>query len=157
MSPRILSPLPDGLYAKWEIDLSLRYPLALSEMRWPSEPLGHMSTRALARWGIECRTGWRPIVERLLDRLEAEIRAQPLDMRDGCRIVQVKEKFGRLTVYLAKQATPAMWAAINEAGDESTKVCEVCGEPGELAERSMFWSVRCDVHESWRPWDRPPA
>ena len=53
---------PEGLYAEWEIDLAIRYPLALSEMRWPSVPLGNRSTRALARWGIECRAGWRQVV-----------------------------------------------------------------------------------------------
>jgi hypothetical protein len=148
---------PEGLYAEWEIDLAIRYPLALSEMRWPSVPLGKRSTRALARWGIECRAGWRQVVVSILDRLEAEIEAQPLDRRDGYRIVQIKEKLGRLTVYLASEPTAAMWTAISEASDQSSRVCEVCGEPGELAERPLLLSARCDVHATWRPWNRPPG
>ncbi len=152
----ILSP-PDGLYAQWDIALSLRYPLALSELRWPSEPLGKRTTRPLARWGIECQAGWRSIVEHFLDRLEAEIGTQPLDDRDAYRIVQIKEKLGRLTVYLASEPTDAMWDAIEAASEQSTRVCEVCGEPGELAERPLFLSVRCRAHANWRLWDRSPG
>jgi hypothetical protein len=148
---------PDGSYAEWESDLAIRYPLALSEMRGPSVPLGKRSTRALARWGIDCRAGWRQVVVFVLDRLEAEILAQPIDRRDSYRIVQIKEKLGRLTVYLASKPTEAMWAAISEASDQSSRVCEVCGEPGELAERPLFLSVRFDVHAAWRPWNRPPG
>lgn len=143
----------DGQYAEWQIDLALRYPLALSEMRWPSAPLGTMGARALARWGIECKPGWRSILVALLDGLEMEIEAQPLDRRDTYRVVQIKEKFGRLAVYLASDATQAMWDAIDDAGEQSIKVCEVCGAPGVLAERRFFWSVRCQGHENWLPWD----
>jgi hypothetical protein len=88
----------DGQYRSWEIDMATRYPLALSGMRWPSVPLDMFDTRPLARWGIEIQAGWRSIMERLLVRLEAEIAAQPANARDGLRVVQIKEKFGRLRV-----------------------------------------------------------
>jgi hypothetical protein len=147
----------EGLYAQWEIELAIRYPLALSEMRWPSVPLGRPTTRPLARWGIECRAGWRSILEALLDRLETEIEAQPVDRRDDYRVLQMKEKLGRLTVYLASKPTETMWKAIDEASEQSAKVCEVCGEPGELAERPLLLAVRCDMHATRRPWNRTPG
>jgi hypothetical protein len=115
--------------------MAMRFPLALSEMRWPSAPLDTFDTRALARWGIEIQAGWRSIMERLLARLEAEIAAQPVEQRDRFRIVQAKEKLWRLTVYLADSATRDMYAAIQEASDQSIRTCEVCGAPGELAAR----------------------
>jgi hypothetical protein len=31
--------LKDGQYRQWEMEMVARYPLALSEMRWPSVPL----------------------------------------------------------------------------------------------------------------------
>jgi hypothetical protein len=31
--------LRDGQYRSWEIEMAARFPLALSEMRWPSVPL----------------------------------------------------------------------------------------------------------------------
>jgi hypothetical protein len=112
----------DGDYSRWQTELAALYPLALSEMRWPSHPLDTFETTALARWGLECRTGWRAILIRLLDKLEAAIREQPADLRDDFRIVQLKEKFGRLTVYQHRPGTPAMRAAIDEAGEASVSV-----------------------------------
>ena len=146
--------LDDGVYSTWEVELAARHPLALSEMRWPSVPLGRPETPALARWGLEVRSGWRGIVEQLLDRLEAFIAAQPADCRDRYRIVQLKEKFGRLVVYLAATPTAEMRAEIQTAENASVVTCEVCGHPGRLAERRGWHSTRCPAHESWSPWDR---
>jgi hypothetical protein len=144
----------DGSYSTWEIALASRYPLSLSEMRWPSAPLGTFGARATARWGIECHAGWRRLIEKFLDGLEAAIAAEPPGARDDYRIVQIKEKFGRLTVYLASEGTPAMKAAMESAGEESTRTCEVCGEPGVLAERQGWWAPRRPGHEQWKPWNR---
>lgn len=146
---------PDGDYGQWEIALADRYPFALSEMRHPSAPLGTLEAHPLARWGIECNAGWRPIVMALLERLEKEIEGLPLDRRDRYRVVQIKEKSGRLAVSLASEPTGAMRVAIDDAGDRSRRVCELCGEPGEFARRRVYWSVRCQEHEDWLPW--PPA
>jgi hypothetical protein len=142
--------LKDGQYRSWEIEWTTRFPLALSEMLLPSKPLDTIDAQPLARWGIEINACWRPILERLLERLEAEIAAQPVDDRDRFRALQIKEKFGRLTVYLAN-STPDMDTAIQEAADESTQTCEVCGAPGELKQRDYWWSPRCTEHETWRP------
>ena len=43
--------LRDGQYRQWEMEMVARYPLALSEMRWPSVPLNKPLTEPLARWG----------------------------------------------------------------------------------------------------------
>jgi hypothetical protein len=94
-----------GDSSHWETELAAHYPLALSEMRWPSHPLDTIEARALARLGLECRAGWRQVLVRLLDKLEAAIRAQPADQRDDFRIVQLKERFGRLTVYQDRLGT----------------------------------------------------
>jgi hypothetical protein len=114
--------LRDGQYPRWEMEMVARYPLALFEMRRPSVPLNKPETEPLARWGLEIHAGWRTLVERMLARLEAAIAAQPVGDRDGFRIVQLKEKFGRLTVYLDREATPVMRAAISDAGEESAAV-----------------------------------
>jgi hypothetical protein len=144
----------DANYSTWEVALASRYPLSLSEMRWPSEPLGTFRAHATARWGIECHAGWRGLIEKFLDELEAAIAAEPPDSRDEYRIVQIKEKFGRLTVYLASVGTPAMKSAIESAAEESTRTCEICGEPGLPAERGGWWAPGCDRREHWRPWNR---
>jgi hypothetical protein len=154
MKQKLPPQLRDGQYRAWEVAMTTRYPLALSEMRWPSAPLDTFETEPLARWGVEIHAGWRAIMERLLERLELEITRQPPDQRDGFRIAQIKEKFGRLTVYLAGEATPEMRAAIQEAEEASIVTCEVCGAPGRLGERNAWWAARCEAHEKWTPWDK---
>jgi hypothetical protein len=141
----------DGECASWEKALAARYPLALAEMREPSEPLGTTGCEPLARWGIECRTGWRRVVERMLDGLERAIAAQPPEARYRFRIVQLKEKFGFLVAYLASAPTPEMREVIDHATDESKATCDVCGEPGTLAERRAWYAARCPTHEDWTP------
>lgn len=152
VSMRLKAP-KDGEYRQWEIELAARYPLALSEMRWPSAPLGTFEALPLARWGIDCMAGWRQILISLLDQLEAAIAAQRADQRDAFRIVQIKEKWGRMTVYLAGEGTQEMYDAIRDAGEASVKTCEVCAAPGVLTERNAWWSARCPAHENWTPWD----
>ena len=83
-NPMKFIPPKDGEYASWEVALATWHPLALAEMRQPSEPLRTWGCAALARWGIECRTGWRQVVERMLDGLERAIAAQ-LPERRRCR------------------------------------------------------------------------
>jgi len=103
--------------------------------------------------GFECFKGWRPILARFLERFEAAIAALPPDTRDDFQIDQIKQKFGRLTIYLSKEGTPEMKAAIAEAGDVSMVTCEVCSAPGVLADRNAYTSVRCAQHEDWTRFD----
>jgi hypothetical protein len=114
----------------WQSTLALQYPLARSV-------------------GFECFGGWRPILARLLDRLEAATVALPADARGDLFISQIKQKFGRLTVHLSKEGTAEMLAAVREAEEASAVTCEVCSAPGRLAERNAWWSVRCASHENW--------
>jgi hypothetical protein len=114
----------------WTATLVLRYPLARSV-------------------GFECFKGWRPILGRLLERLEAAIAQQPVEAQSDFRIVQIKQKFGRLRVYLSKTATPEMRAAIDEAEEDSIATCEVCSAPGQLADRNGWTSAKCADHENW--------
>lgn len=124
-----------GKSGAWRAALVLRYPLARSV-------------------GFECFGGWQPILARLLDRLEVAIAALPTDTRDDYRIVQIKQKFGRLLVYLSKNGTAEMKAAIQEAEEASVVTCEVCSAPGRLADRNGWSSVRCAKHETWSRLDR---
>ena len=130
----MVTPLRRGRRDNWTAALLLRYPLARSV-------------------GFECFKGWRPILGRLLERLEGAIAQQPVEAQSDFRIVQIKQKFGRLRVYLSKEATPEMRAAIDEAEEESTTTCEVCSAPGRLVDRSGWTSVKCADHENWSRMD----
>ena len=114
----------------WQTALTVRYPLARSV-------------------GFACFGGWQHILARLLDRLEAASIAQPVDTRGTFHILDIKQKFGRLTVHLSKGATAEMQDAVWEAEEASVVTCEVCSASGRLAERDAWWSVRCASHENW--------
>lgn len=120
----------DGLRGNWQAVLALRYPMARSI-------------------GFECFGGWQPILARLFDRLEAAIAVLPAGVSADFHIVQIKQKFGRLTVHLSTEGTAEMQAAVRDAGEASVVTCEVCSAPGRLAERNPWSSVRCASHENW--------
>jgi hypothetical protein len=95
-------------------------------------------TQNLMSFGFEHGDGWFV----LLDNLSALITL--LDKRDGSETiaVQVKEKFGALRFYV-QAGSDAIFDLIDKAEDESSRTCEMCGEPGEL--RGVGWvSTMCD-------------
>jgi len=76
--------------------------------------------------GVECGAGWRPILERLSDELEALISALP-KRRQTMFCSQAKQKLGSLRFYMSNAYTDDMQAAISRAEDECDMTCEVCG------------------------------
>jgi hypothetical protein len=114
----------------WQTALTLRHPMARSV-------------------GFACFGGWQHILARLLDRLEAASIAQPVDAGGTFHILDIKQKFGRLTIRLSKEGTTEMQDAVREAEEASVVTCEVCSASGRLAERNAWWSVRCASHENW--------
>jgi hypothetical protein len=103
--------------------------------RWPSlyahlaeEPV--RMCKPITREGFAIGKGWRPIVERLSAKLAALAELLPPEERALVHVDQVKEKFGRLRVYLDDVETDEMRAAIDTAQDESGYTCEDCGQPG---------------------------
>lgn len=95
--------------------------------------------------GLECEDGWFGIIERLCRMLE-EV-APP-----GFRFTQVKEKFGRLTIYSA-EGTEGTRRLIEGAREESLGTCEICGSTRGVATRSGRWvKTVCDDCEP-TTWD----
>jgi len=88
------------------------------------------SVSPLTDWGIECRIGWKKIVQRLCGDLEAMIAALPEAERKEYRATQVKQKFGTLRFYMSRY-TDAMTKRIEQAENETMTVCELCGGPDE--------------------------
>jgi len=81
--------------------------------------------------------GWHKLVNRLIDDL--------FSLGWDGQVYQVKEKFGGLRFYIGK-GTDDIFKRIQLAEDESYKLCEVCGKPGE--ERNPFGWIKtlCDEH-----------
>lgn len=107
--------------------------------------------------GVSCFEGWKPIIVRLLGRLSLVVKELPSDERRTFAVLEIRQKFGTLTVYLSGGPTPAMSEAIDAAREASMVTCEVCGAPGTLAERRGWTSVKCHAHENWSRFDPRPA
>jgi len=67
-------------------------------------------------FGVECQSGWARLYEPIRARCQSA----------GVPILQVKEKFGGLRVYVGA-ADPALLQAIERAEQQSHTICEVCG------------------------------
>jgi hypothetical protein len=97
-------------------------------------------------WGFDVGDGWYKLLKKAAKELEplivAAIKASP-DSRDQgfYRATQIKEKFGTLRFYIYG-GTKAMYAIIDKAEKQSSKICETCGKPGKLRGESWCYT-RC--------------
>lgn len=93
-----------------------------------------------------CPRGWE---EKLLRPVIAALRT---DVRDGLspRVLQVKEKFGQLRVYVVG-ASPATQTAVDSMEDASGHTCEVCGDEAARGTEGRGWiRTLCEPHRITR-------
>lgn len=125
----------------YDAELRRRYPLVFARPLLNDEP-------------IRCGDGWFILLDRFCRDLEALIAREPEPAQHRYHAQQVKEKFGVLRFYLARETAP-MTALIQAAEDASGRVCDVCAQPGKLRsgdpDEPMCWvRTRCDEHINWR-------
>jgi formylmethanofuran dehydrogenase subunit E len=103
--------------------------------------------------GFECGDGWFGIIDELSAKLEAEIaRLQADGMSEAYlpRAFQVKEKLGRLELYLRWgretifNGHEVFRSAIDEARKKSFVTCEDCGATGRLRDDRSYILTLCD-------------
>jgi hypothetical protein len=98
-------------------------------------------TESLMSWGFSCEDGWLPLIERLSDRIEAEIirlhNEGGVAEKDLPEVKQVKQKFGGLRFFV-RPKNDTIEAAVMEARDEADRTCEFCGSPGKLYEKRHY-------------------
>lgn len=90
--------------------------------------------------------GWHP----LLDQMHEEL----VLLDPNYQVVQVKEKFGGLRVYLS--IDPDTWADVRKVVSKyealSYETCEVCGQPGKSSDPRKGWiKTECPEHAADRP------
>ena len=92
----------------------------------------------LWRWAI-----WHPLIKDALTRIEALGNA-------NLTVLQVKEKFGGLRIYLSLSSTEAD-AIITAAEAEASETCEECGSKEDVKLRGGGWlRTLCDPCEEKR-------
>lgn len=108
------------------------------------------------RLGKNVGPGWLLVIEKLIEDLDASF--------PGWHASQIKEKFGGLRFYanppedLDDEERANFYALIDDAEQKASKLCEICGEPGdtkpgpEEADAPYRWiKTLCDKHKGERP------
>ena len=96
--------------------------------------------RRVNGYGICTDDGWYKLIHELCVQIQKHAAENDLDPV----ALQVKEKLGGLRFYL-RGADERIDALIDGAERRSFKICEVCGEPGQL--RAHGWlRTLCDKH-----------
>lgn len=104
----------------WFKDIGEKYPTALGDVTC----------------GADCGPGWQNILEPVLECCE----------KYGIEIVQIKQKFGGLRVYI-EGGNSEIERLIRNAETLSFTICEQCGAPGKLGGRGWV-RVRCEPCEN---------
>ena len=99
--------------------------------------------------------GWHNLVDVALRSVEQT----QFDHPEAClRIVEIKEKFGALTIYcrsenLSRPARESLWEAVQAARTQSLLVCEICGSSAGLGRQRCRLMVRCQdcAPANWIP------
>jgi hypothetical protein len=105
-----------------------------------------METTAMC-WGFDCASGWEPIIREAAAKIESILRAWYDEDPDEVlsRATQVKEKFGRLMIYM-DFTNDEISGIIDAAETKSIVTCEVCGKPGEQRDKGWTYTL-CDEHD----------
>lgn len=134
-----------------DLKLKEKYPAILKNLGGkPNE-----TCMSWAHGGLAIGDGWLPLVEQLMDYLQFQ---HDKNGYPQCVFEQVKEKFGSLRVYVKWEACTSNTAEygikfnrtaenlqnlIDFVSFQSSKVCELCGQPGSI--RGEHWvQCRCD-------------
>src|SRR5690606_478020 len=88
--------------------------------------------------GFECGKGWARLIDTTLSELATNC--------PESRIVQVKEKFGGLRIYLKDKTDEPAKTILRRAEDLSFSVCELCGASGQKIVSDGWVRVRCEAH-----------
>lgn len=97
--------------------------------------------------GFYCGAGWFELLDCLFLVIQRDLEKLPEEQQKKFEIVQIKEKFGRLTIYY-NGGTDYIKQTIEQAESMSEQICETCGEYGYLRDTSHWLKVRCDSCEN---------
>ncbi len=88
--------------------------------------------------------GWSELIDHALTQITAAL--SPPELAE-IQIVQIKEKFGRVRIYLAAAPSRAMEIA-DQAGHASAHTCQECGKPGQTYNYGGYFATHCPEHSA---------
>ena len=92
----------------------------------------------IAQRGVECGDGWHDIIDEMLTAIENHCSAAGAAPP---AVLQIKEKFGLLRVYLTP-SNDAIRAIVDAAEQKSATWCGRCGRAGKFV-TTPFPQIRC--------------
>lgn len=99
----------------------------------------------LGEFHVEIFQGWYSIIYKLLDEF-VNLAVEG----NSVKIVQIKEKFGGLRVYVdligSDEFKKKIRALISSAEKESLLTCEICSKPGKLENIDGWFVTVCKDH-----------
>lgn len=101
----------------------------------------------LMSFGFECGDGWFDLIWNLCQDIELLLALHNPNSDDEAyypfEVIQVKEKFGQLRFY-TNWLTDGIDDRISKAEVESSRTCELCGDPGSLVNKGGWLSTVCE-------------
>ncbi len=95
---------------------------------------------------FQCGMGWLDLIDETLQKLDALLKDYDMDEEEPCNVVDVKEKFGGLRIYVwGDYPHEAFFDVIQEAESRSFTICEDCGQTGKRRPGSYIRTL-CDDH-----------
>lgn len=104
----------------------------------------NMTTTAMC-WGFECGDGWYDLIDSLCFTIQNHIDNQFKNNKPITQVVadQVKEKFGELRFYYSG-GDDYIDGVIDLAENMSIRICEICGNIGNLKSNNGWYKTKCD-------------
>jgi hypothetical protein len=94
----------------------------------------------LMAFGFMCGRGWLPLIYETLDKIQAIVDRDGLDIQ----VTEIKEKYGGLRIYLDSD-TDEIFELTQIAEEQSYNICEECSKPGKLHNVKGWWMTRCEA------------
>jgi hypothetical protein len=124
-------------FPQWQQDMIIEYAAIFDHMSPES--------RNPIKYGFQCGEGWKILIGIFLYRAR-EVKE---DGKQLVQVVQIKEKFGGLRIYVTfedntpKNIVSTIWATASALECVSMTTCEECGKPGSTRE-GRWIRVRCE-------------
>jgi hypothetical protein len=102
---------------------------------------------------IECRDGWYSLINEFIKVMETEMSSLSLEDQEFGGLLQIKEKFGLLRIYVMG-VSEKTWEKLREVEERSAKVCEFCGNPGSMGKYGKWLTTACSKEcagDKWEP------
>jgi ribosomal protein L37AE/L43A len=110
-----------------------------------------LSMKGLAQ--IECRDGWYRLIDEFIKEMEGEVSSFTLEDQEFAGLLQIKEKFGLLRIYVMG-ISDKTYEKLRDIEERSGSVCEFCGNPGSMGKYGRWLSTACGKEcggDKWEP------